>query len=120
MKQLFCSCLLVVTMSACTTQSKSRVQVPPTYVTGEQAMAQSLAQRSAVLVRGDVKTPLILWTNGLTLARAILAAEYRALSDPHTILIIRAGQTYKINPKHLLSGREDPPLEPGDIVAIQR
>src|SRR3989442_4601353 len=115
-KLLWCCLLLVLAASACSHKIKSRVQSPLGYMGGQQPMAQSQAPPPAVLVRGEVKTPIIPWTEDLTLARAIVAAEYRGLWDPHAIFIIRNGRPFKINPKHLLWGTEDPLLEPGDIV----
>ena|SRR5258705_2227504 len=73
-----------------------------------------------VWIRGDVKHDVVPWTEDLTLARAIVAAEYRGLGDPHMILVIRQGQTYRINPRELLKGRDDPPLEAGDVIVIER
>ena len=71
-------------------------------------------------IRGDVKNPAVPWNEELTLARAIVAAEYKGFWDPHVITIIRQGQSYKINPRDLLKGRDDPPLEPGDTIVIER
>lgn len=73
-----------------------------------------------VWIRGDVKSPVVLWNEELTLARAIVAAQYKGLWDPRAITIIRQGQTHKVNPRDLLKGRYDPPLEPGDTIIIER
>jgi hypothetical protein len=73
-----------------------------------------------VTFRGDVKNRTVPWTEDLTLAQALLAAEYQGMWDPHSIVILRKGTKWPVNPKHLLSGRENPPLEPGDIVEVKR
>src|SRR5688572_26675809 len=93
--------------------SSPRQQVP-------NAPAPVAEQRPTVFVRGDVKHPAIPWTEDLTVARAIVAAEYHALFDPLRIAVIRQGRTYEIKPRDLLRGREDFPLEPGDLVVIER
>ncbi len=72
-----------------------------------------------VYFRGDVRKPGVPWAEGLTLSKGILAAEYAGIWDPHSILIIRKGETFKISPKRLLSGEEDPLLESGDVVEVR-
>jgi hypothetical protein len=73
-----------------------------------------------VWVRGDVKNRAVPWDEELTLSRAIVAAEYTGLWDPHAISILRAGQSYKVNTRDLLKQRDDPVLQPGDVVVIER
>jgi hypothetical protein len=73
-----------------------------------------------VWIRGDVKNRAVPWNEELTLAGAIVAAEYTGLWDPHVITIVRHGQSYKVRPRDLLNGRDDQPLEPGDTVVIER
>jgi hypothetical protein len=85
-----------------------------------QPVALPQEQKPMVWIRGDVKNPAIPWTEELTLARAIIAAEYKGLRDPHRIYITRQGETYHVNPRNLLRGREDPSLEPGDLIVIER
>jgi len=122
MKGLFCLLLLLLlAVSACKTNSKSAAQAEAQALFAQQqAVAQMQQQQPSVFVRGEVKNRIIPWNEDLTLAQAIVAAEYRGPWDPHSILIIRKGQTLKINPKHLLWGTEDPHLEAGDLVEIQR
>jgi hypothetical protein len=77
-------------------------------------------RQPVVWIRGDVKNPAVLWNEELTLARALVAAEYKGFGTPHLITIVRHGQTYKVNPRDLLQGRDDQPLEPDDTVIIDR
>ena len=122
MKNLLCLLLLVIGASACKTSSKSAAQseAQASVLAQQQALIQAQQQQPSVFVRGEVKNPIIPWNEDLTLAQAIVAAEYRGPWDPHLILVIRKGQTFKVNPKHLLWGTEDPHLQAGDIVEIQR
>ena len=85
-----------------------------------QVAAPSAEQKPVVWVRGDVKNRALPWDEELTLSRAVAAAEYKGLWDPHAISILRAGQTYKIDPRDLLRQRDDPVLRPGDVVVIER
>jgi hypothetical protein len=101
--------IIAVLCAGCAGRQLRVQQVPPPPV-----------PQPVVWIRGDVKNPAILWNEELTLARAIVAAEYKGLGDPHMIIIVRQGQTYKVKPRDLLQGREDQPLEPGDTVIIER
>ena len=72
-----------------------------------------------VTVVGPVKTPSLPWTEGLTLAKAIVNAGYQSLTDPRQIMIVRNGQAVPVDPKSLLAG-QDVPLLPGDMVVLQQ
>ncbi len=76
-------------------------------------------QEPSVLVQGDVKNHIIPLTEEMTLAQAIAAAEYKSVFDPRQILLIRQGQVTRIDPKQLLRGRQNPVLQPGDLIQLQ-
>ena len=121
MKNL-CVCWLLLAFAAggCTTQSEADAKARTAFIAGQQ---QALAgtrdlQSTGIRILGNVKTPLIAWTENLTLAEAIVAAEYQGVRDPREIIIIRNGQPIRVNPKRLLSG-EDLPLQPSDTVEIR-
>jgi len=77
-------------------------------------------QKPVIWVRGEVKNRAVPWDEEMTLSRAIVAAQYTGFSDPHAISILRAGQAYKVSARDLLRQRDDPPLQPGDVVVIER
>jgi hypothetical protein len=114
-------CLLGVALgvSACTTKSSAKRQADAAFQAGQQ-QAQQAQQGAVVYFRGFVRKPAVPWAEDLTLAKALLQAEYTGMWDPRLITITRKGETFRINPKRLLSGQEDPVLEPGDIVEVQR
>jgi hypothetical protein len=85
-----------------------------------QVLAPPAEQKPVIWVRGDVKNRAVPWDEEMTLSRAIVAAQYTGFSDPHAISILRAGQTYKVSARDLLKQRDDPPLQPGDVVVIER
>jgi len=58
------------------------------------------------------------WTDELTLAKALHAAEYFGDKDPTEILIVRSGKAIRYDPKKLLEG-EDMPLEPQDLIQLK-
>jgi len=74
---------------------------------------------TSVLVQGDVRNAIVPWTEELTLARAIVAADYIGKWSPHSIAVIRNGRSQRISTTRLLHG-DDMYLEPGDIVEIRR
>jgi hypothetical protein len=69
-----------------------------------------------VWFRGLVRQTRVPWVEGLTLSQALAAAQYTGALDPSVILVIRQGQVYRIDPKRLLRGEDDPELLPGDQV----
>jgi hypothetical protein len=113
-------CLVVVAWSpACTSKSKARVQAQAAFYAG-QAQALAPTRPQLVTIRGNVANPTIEWKEGLTLAQALIQAEWRGHSDPRNILLRRGGSTWAINPKRLVNRQiEDPALEPGDIIELR-
>ncbi len=71
----------------------------------------------SVTVVGEVKNKILPWTIDLTLARAVVAAEYYGAKDPNQITIIRDGHLLPVDPRQLLQG-EDIPLQPRDIIEL--
>jgi hypothetical protein len=104
---------------ACVSKSKARAQAQAAFQAGQQQAGQ-LPMTNVVIVRGEVRMPVVPWVEDLTLARALVAADYSALADPREILIIRRGVAQRVDIRKLLSGAEDPLLEPGDIIEIWR
>ncbi len=114
-----CFGLLTVAVASCTTKSKAKAQARAAYVAGQQqALERALQSRNSVTIIGPVRNPLITWTQDLTLAKAIIAAEYYARGDPREIVIVRNGQPLTVDPKQLLAG-EDVSLQAGDVVNLR-
>lgn len=120
---LVISCAVLALAAGCKTKQQSH-RPPPAYMPPASAQEMSLPPmmqdpRMAVMVRGDVRNSIVPWNEDLTLARAILAADYYGQRDPHSIALIRNGRSRRISTSRLLGG-EDMFLEPGDIVEIRR
>jgi hypothetical protein len=117
-----CCCALFLTLglTGCTTKSKAKAQAHAAFAAGEQRamMHMQESQTPNVSVHGAVRNPLIPWTEGMTVAKAIVAAEYFGKKDPTEILVVRRGQAFRVDPKQLLQGN-DPPLETGDLLEIR-
>jgi hypothetical protein len=114
--------LVVPLIGGCVSGSKARLREKEAFQKGQQqAIAvQQQAQEPVVWFRGLVRRTRVPWTEGLTLAQGILAADYTGALNPGSVRVIRRGQVYPIDMKLLLRGEEDPLLEPGDIVEVLR
>ena len=113
---LFCAFV-----TGCVSKSKADAQARTAFLAGQQQaimrMQQAQIQGPSVTMRGQVRNPVLPWTEGLTLAQAIVNADYYG-PDPRQILIVRGGRAIAYDPKNLLSGA-DIPLQPGDLVEIR-
>jgi hypothetical protein len=58
------------------------------------------------------------WTDDLTVAKAIVAAEYVSVREPESIVVRRRGDRFFVSVTRLLQGIVDPWLEPGDTVEL--
>ena len=107
-------------LCGCVSKSKAQAQAHEAYLAGQNdALRQQQAQADepGVTVVGPVQDSDVPWVEGLTLTQAIATAKYLGQHDPKEIVITRQGETAKVAPKMLLTGR-DVPLEPGDIITI--
>jgi hypothetical protein len=120
MKALFVLLTAVVfTAAGCAGKAKKREAAA--FRSGQHlAVEAQQALEPSVWIRGMVRHSRVPWTANLTLAQALVAADYTGVLNPTRIYVIRQGQTYRVDPKRLLRGQEDPVLEPGDIVDIPR
>ena len=120
----FCLPLLLGLLSAgCVSKAKAKAQARDAYLAGQQAgiakmqQMQSQGQGPCVTINGEVRNRVVPWTEGMTLAKAIVAADYYGTNDPGQILVLRNGVAFRIDPQQILSG-SDIPLQPGDLVQL--
>ncbi|MBE0544021.1 MAG: hypothetical protein IH623_21975 [Verrucomicrobia bacterium] len=113
--------LLLVTLAAggCASRAKSEAKARAAFAAGQQqGMTQVLeTRRTSIRVIGSVRYPEIPWLDELTLAEALVAAEYTSRRDPRQIVIIRRGERLPVDPQALLRG-EDFLLAPGDTIEL--
>jgi hypothetical protein len=117
----------------CANKTKTQEQIRRAYIAGEQAARAQMQQAQApqstlqpmpsttqpqVRVVGSVRNPVLPWSEGLSLARALVEAEYEKSTAPSAITILRNNEPLQINVQQVLQGA-DYPLFPGDIVLIQ-
>jgi hypothetical protein len=111
--------LFSVALSGCVSKSKSKAKARAAFFAGQQQGAAMQNTGNSVWVVGNVRMPLIPWTEDLTLTKALIAAEYLGAGDPSQIVLLRTGQpTVFISPKQLLNGF-DLPLLAGDRIEIR-
>jgi hypothetical protein len=110
----------VLCVSGCVSAAKAKADARAAYNAGQQdAMARmSQVEKLNITVVGPVRNSVVAWKEDLTLANALLAAEYLSNTDPRQILIVRKGIAIPVDPNQLLSGK-DVPLQPGDVIHLQ-
>lgn len=113
--------LLALALCGCESKGKRQAELRAAHMAGQlQAMARAQqAREPSVTVVGAVRNPQLAWTEELTVAKAIVEAQYYGLHDPTVIVVVRSGKEIRINPKRLLAG-EDVALEPGDTLEIRQ
>jgi hypothetical protein len=107
-------------LSGCVTKAQAKADARSAFLAGQQQALQQAQTKAGpnVTVIGPVKYTVVPWTSELTVAGAIIAADYFASSDPREIIILRNGQQISVDPKRLLNG-EDQPLQSGDVLQLK-
>ena len=115
--------LLAVVLGGCVSKSKSNARARAAFMAGQQQamvrmqQAQTQGQGPCVTINGEVRNRVVLWEEGMTLSKAVLAADYYGAKDPGQIIVLHNGVANRVDPKQLLTGA-DIPLQPGDIVQL--
>mgnify|MGYP001171167289 FL=1 len=112
-------CLVLVVMASCTTRSAANKKASETFMQGQIA-AKSQSQQQIITVKGDVMNSVIPYTKDMTLAKALIAARWSGIRDPKYITITRGEESYKIKASDFFTAGEDLPLEPGDVIILER
>ena len=118
-------CLLLacaVTLAGCVSKAKADARTRAAFIAGQQRAMMELQQNQnrgpLVTFMGPVRNRTIPWTLDLTLAKALVAAQYEGMGDPLEVVLIRSGEARHINVQQLLNGL-DVPLQPQDVVEIK-
>jgi hypothetical protein len=112
--------LLLLVLTGCETKKEAEMQAREAYMEGQAQAAKQWREQQPpqVFMRGPVRHPAVPWTDGLTLAQAIVAAEYTGYMNPIFIRVIRNGQMVEEMKGIDLLHHHDFPLEAGDVVDI--
>jgi hypothetical protein len=110
--------ILILCPVGCVSKSRAQLQAQQAYVAGqEKTLEETRPKPQVVTVTGPVRNSVIPWTEELTLANAIIAADYTAYLRPRFIRVTRNGESITVNPNDLLLG-QDMPLLAGDVVEV--
>jgi hypothetical protein len=112
--------VVAICIAGCVSKSTAKMQAKEAFMAGQQQAMSRLMQSHggpSVSIIGPVRAPSIAWTEGMTVAKAIVAAGYEGKGEPKQIVILRNGYAIPVLAKQLLSG-EDVPLEAGDMLQI--
>jgi hypothetical protein len=106
-------------MAGCVSKGKAKADAHAAFVAGQQDAIRRMERvnASSVTINGPVANSRIPWTEDLTLAKALFAAQYAGHADPKEILIVRQGIAIRVDLRQFLAG-QDMPLLAGDIVQI--
>jgi len=108
------ACFLV----GCTTPSKAKQKERAAYMAGRQQAEQMMQSRTNVTVIGPVRNQLVPWTEDLTLAKALVVADFTGRGTPQEIIVVRNGVAQRVDPNDLLAGKDIPLLQ-GDLIQIR-
>lgn len=110
---------VLLATAGCTTRSKARAGAQAAYQAGQEQTFARVAEARRINIHfiGPVRHAEIIWADGLTLAKAVAAADYWDARDPKVVMIIRQRERINVSPRDLLNGK-DWPLEPGDTIEM--
>ena len=111
--------VVLLGLAGCVSRSEARKSAAAAYQAGQREALLELYERkfAVVTVLGPVRVPKLDWTEDLTLAQAIVAADYQRATVPRQIIILLVSEQFSIDPQQLLNGT-DWPLQPGDQIEI--
>jgi hypothetical protein len=106
-------------VAGCANKSEIQRQKEAAFQAGQQQALRQLyeARFPVITVIGPVRNAKLDCTPDLTLARAIVAAEYQGVGNPREIILHHGSEETHINPKELLTGK-DWPVAGGDRIEI--
>lgn len=112
-----CAALLA---AGCVSKSKHQEEVKKAFLAGQSEATRRMIENlgPSVTIEGEVRQAFLPWTKDLTLAKAIVKAQYYGAQDPRHITIIRNGEELPVDPARLLSG-DDYPVAPGDVIRLK-
>jgi hypothetical protein len=117
----FALLLLSSSWTGCVSKSSADARARAAFLAGQQQalmqMQQTRGGGPSVTITGAVHNSVVPWSSDLTLAKAVVAAEYFG-PDPTQIVIVRSGRAVLLDAHKLLNG-EDFQLHPGDLVEIR-
>jgi len=111
-------CILVLT--GCVSKKEAEMKARDAYMAGQAAAAKQWQSERPpeIIIRGPVANPVVPWQDGLTLAQAIVDANYTGFMNPMLVRVTREGQIIAELKGSDLLQHKDVDLQPGDIVDV--
>lgn len=115
-----CLAIALAMLSGCVRRSTARREAQVAFLNGQQNSVerQERLLATTLMVRGQVRSPIVTWKPDMTLSAALLEAGYLGRTDPHRITLTRQGISHSIEVRRLLKGLEDPAVLPGDLIEL--
>jgi len=112
--------LLVLLLAGCVSKKEAEMQARQAYLAGQQQAAKEWQSKRPpeVVVHGPVRNSVVPWVEDLTLAKAIVDADYTGFMNPVLVRVIRNGEMVEEMKGIDLLHHQDFPLQPGDIVEL--
>lgn len=113
-------CLLLVLLWGCASRQDQKAEIAAAHQAGQEAAFDLLQQSGIGVVRmeGPFQRRVILWQDGMTLARALVQAGYQPAEAPARILLRQGREVDWVDSARLLAG-EEVPLQPGAVVHVE-
>src|SRR5512140_3642971 len=94
-------------LAGCVTKSKAQSVAREAYLAGQRdaiaQMSRQAQEAGDITLIGPVTHPVVKWTEGMTLAKAIVTAAYNSPVDPSKIMIRRGANEIEVDPTRLLA-----------------
>jgi hypothetical protein len=119
MRALLAVLVLALATLGCKSKKVAGRTPPPAYVDPAAAQEAMRQAQMVVQIRGDVRNHIIPWSEDLTLAGALVEADYIGRWDPLSVTVTRGRKVQRFSASRLLSG-VDMFLRPGDVINIHR
>lgn len=119
MRPLICI-LLIALLAGCETKKEARLQAHEAFMEGQMQAQQQMKKDlpPQVVIEGPVNNHVVAWQDGLTVAKAIVTADYTGFMNPVLVRVVRNGQIVAELRGIDLLHHQDEALQPGDIVDI--
>lgn len=106
--------------TGCMSKSRARREANVAFQAGQlQSPEHARMVATTLLIRGQVRNPVVAWYPEMTLSAALLDAGYQGRTDPHRITLTRQGVVHVVDIRRLLKGLDNPGVFPGDLIELQ-
>lgn len=111
---------LFLVTAGCVTKSDAQARTREAFIAGRKQGVAAQLKSNTIWVVGHVQNQNIPWTDELSLAKAIIAADYLDAGDPGQIVLRRQGEATRFFSAQQLLNGFDLLIEPGDIIELRK